>query len=114
MEAGDNGLVQRFPIPLEAVCICKDCGSRLTPIKRQTSSRERKYYICTTYNTKGRRYCSKAHLIEEDDLMEDVLTYIKMCRNALCEVIATYDLKDFEAEKKTVEEKRQELHGRNI
>ena len=36
--------------------------------------------------------------------MEDVLTYIKMCRNALCEVIATYDLKDFEAEKKTVEE----------
>ncbi len=43
--------------------------------------------------------------------MEDVLTYIKMCRNALCEVISTYDLKDFEAEKKTVEEKRQELHG---
>ena len=76
----------------------------------QTSSRERKYYICTTYNTKGRRYCSKAHLIEEEDLMEDVLTYIKLCRNALCEIISTYDLKDFEAEKKTVEEKRQELH----
>ena len=32
--------------------------------------------------------------------MEDVLTYIKLCRNALSEVIATYDLKDFEAEKK--------------
>ena len=43
--------------------------------------------------------CSKAHLIEEEDLMEDVLTYIKLCRNALCEVIATYDLKDFESEK---------------
>ena len=42
--------------------------------------------------------------------MEDVLTYIKMCRNALCEVISTYDLKDFEAEKKTIGEKRQELH----
>ena len=38
------------------------------------------------------------------------MTYIKMCRNALCEVIATYDLKDFEAEKKSIEEKRQELH----
>ena len=100
-----------IPNPFGSCLFCKDCGSRLTPIKRKTSSRERKYYICTTYNTKGKSYCSKAHLIEEDDLMEDVLTYIKMCRNALCEVIATYDLKDFEAEKKTVEEKRQELQS---
>ena len=103
-------LGSEIPNPFGSCLFCKDCGSRLTPIKRQTSSRERKYYICTTYNTKGRRYCSKAHLIEEDDLMKDVLTYIKMCRNALCEVISTYDLKDFEAEKKTIEEKRQELH----
>ena len=86
-----------------------ECGSRLTPIKRQTSSRERKYYICTTYNTKGRRYCEKAHLIEENDLMEDVLNYIKMCREALCEVISTYDMRDFEEEKKTLAEKRQDI-----
>lgn len=103
-------LGSKIPNPFGCCLFCKDCGSRLTPIKRQTSSKERKYYICTTYNTKGRRYCSKAHLIEENDLMGDVLTYIKMCRNALCEVITTYDLKDFEAEKKSIEEKRQELH----
>lgn len=104
-------LGSEIPNPFGSCLFCKDCGSRLTPIKRKTSSRERKYYICTTYNTKGKSYCSKAHLIEEEDLMEDVLNYIKMCRNALCEVIATYDLKDFEAEKKTVEEKRQELQA---
>lgn len=104
-------LGSEIPNPFGSCLFCKDCGSRLTPIKRKTSSRERKYYICTTYNTKGKSYCSKAHLIEEDDLMEDVLNYIKMCRNALCEVIATYDLKDFEAEKKTVEEKCQELQS---
>ncbi|MCD8333006.1 MAG: recombinase family protein, partial [Clostridiales bacterium] len=103
-------LGSEIPNPFGSCLFCKDCGSRLTPIKRQTSSRERKYYICTTYNTKGRRYCAKAHLIEEEDLMDDVLTYIKMCRNALCEVIATYDLKDFEAEKKSLEEKRQDLY----
>lgn len=103
-------LGSEIPNPFGSCLFCKDCGSRLTPIKRKTSSRERKYYICTTYNTKGKSYCSKAHLIEEEDLMEDVLTYIKMCRNALCEVIATYDLKDFEAEKKSIEEKQQELH----
>ena len=99
-----------IPNPFGSCLFCKDCGSRLTPIKRKTSVRERKYYICTTYNTKGKNYCSRSHLIEEEELMEDVLTYIRMCRNALCEVIATYDLKDFESEKKSTEEKRRELH----
>ena len=98
-----------IPNPFGSCLFCKDCGSRLTPIKRQTSSRERKYYICTTYNTKGRRYCEKAHLIEENDLMEDVLNYIKLCREALCEVISTYDMRDFDAEKKTLAEKRQDI-----
>ncbi len=43
--------------------------------------------------------------------MEDVLTYVKLCRNALCEVIKTYDMKDFEADKKTPEEKRRNLQS---
>lgn len=100
-----------IPNPFGSCLFCKDCGSRLTPIRRTTSNGERKYYICTTYNTKGKRYCSKAHLIEEKDLMEDVVTYIKLCRNSLCEVIATYDMKDFDSEKKTVEQKRSEIQN---
>ncbi|MCD8323898.1 MAG: recombinase family protein, partial [Clostridiales bacterium] len=102
-------LGSEIPNPFGSCLFCKDCGSRLTPIKRKTGERERKYYICTNYNTRGKRYCSKAHLIQENDLMTDVLTYIKMCRDALCEVIASYDLKDFEYEKKSLEEKRQDL-----
>ncbi len=98
-----------IPNPFGSCLFCKDCESRLTPIKRQTSSREKKYYICTTYNTKGKRYCKKAHLIEEDDLMEDVLNYIKICGEALCEGISMYDMRDFEAEKKTLVEKRLEI-----
>ena len=100
-----------IPNPFGSCLFCKDCGSRLTPIRRTTSSRERKYYICTTYNTKGKRYCSKTHLIEEDDLMEDIVTYIKLCRNSLSEVIATYDMKDFDSEKRTVKEKRSEIQN---
>lgn len=95
--------------PFGSCLFCKDCGSRLTPIKRKTSGGERKYYICTTYNTKGRRYCPKAHLIEEDDLLEDVLACIRACRNALWEKIAAYDMEDFEGERKSAEESRQEL-----
>ncbi len=98
-------------IPFGSCLFCKGCGKRLTPIKRETTCGKRKYYICTTYNTKGRRYCPKAHLIEENDLMEDVLTYVKLCRNALCEVIETYDMKDFEADKKSLEEKRRNLQS---
>ncbi len=94
-----------IPHPFGSCLYCKDCGSKLTSIERQTSARIRKYYICSTYNTKGKRYCSKAHLIEEQDLMDDVVKYIRMCRNTLCEIIATYDMKDFVAEQKTLEEK---------
>lgn len=97
------------PNPFGSCLYCKDCKSRLTPIKRESANGHRKYYICTTYNTKGRRYCSKAHLIEERDLMEDVVHYVKLCRDSLCEVIATYNMKDFEAEKQSVEETRSKL-----
>ena len=85
---------------------CKDCGSRLTPIVRKTTTGSRKYYICSKYNTKGKQYCPTAHLIEDSELMGDVTNYIKLCRNALQEVISTYDIKDFESEKKSVEDKR--------
>ncbi len=101
----------KIPNPFGSCLFCKDCGSRLTPIRRTTSNRERKYYICTTYNTKGKRYCSKAHLIEENDLMKDVVTYIKLCRNSLYEVIAAYDMKDFDSKKRTIEEKHSELQA---
>lgn len=95
--------------PFGTCLFCKDCGSRLTPIVRKTSSKERKYYICSTYNTKGKRYCSKAHLIEETVLMEDVINYILLCRNSLCEMIAAYDLKDLESEKKSPNAQRLEI-----
>lgn len=100
-----------IPNPFSSCLYCKDCGSRLTPITRKTenSGRTRKYYICSKYNTKGRQYCSKAHLIEEKDLMEDAITYIKLCRDTLHELIITYDVKDYEDEKDSVEEKKAAL-----
>ncbi|MDO4473947.1 MAG: recombinase family protein [Eubacteriales bacterium] len=97
-----------IPNPFGSCLFCKDCGRQLTPIRRKSSNKERKYYICSTYNTKGKAYCAKAHLIEEKDLIQDILAYIRMCRNAFCEVIESYDLKDFDL-KETPEEKRQEL-----
>lgn len=88
---------------------CKDCGRRLTPIRRNTSSGERQYYICNTYNTKGKRYCSKAHLIEEKDLIKDVIAYMKLCRNALSESIMTYDIKNADSKQNMFTEQSLEI-----
>ena len=102
----------KIPNPFGSCLVCKDCGSRLIPMRRKTTSGERKYYICNTYNMKGRRYCNKAHLIVEKDLMQDVLTYIKLCRDSLYEVISTYNIEDFNSEKRSVEDKRKEILSR--
>ncbi|MEG2452883.1 MAG: recombinase zinc beta ribbon domain-containing protein [Clostridium sp.] len=97
-------LDSKIPNPFGSCLYCKDCHSRLTPIKRESSNGHRKYYICTTYNTKGKQYCSKAHLIEENNLMNDVVHYVRFCFDSLCDVIATYNMKDFESEKQLVED----------
>lgn len=69
--------------PFVNLLFCQDCGHRLTPIHRKTSSGERNYYICSTYNSKGKRYCPKAHLIEEEALITDVLTFLRHYRETL-------------------------------
>lgn len=84
---GSSGI----PSPFGSCLFCKECGRRLTPIVRKTQSGSRKYYICSTYNSKGRRYCSKSHLIEEQSLQSDVLTCLQFCRDTLFRDIADYD-----------------------
>ena len=69
--------------PFVNLLFCQNCGHRLTPIHRKTSSGERNYYICSTYNSKGKRYCPKAHLVEEEDLMADVLACLRRFRDTL-------------------------------
>ena len=87
---------------------CKDCGSRLTPVFRKKNT-DRKYYLCNTYNQKGKRYCEYSHLVNEADLAMDVLNYIKLCRNALAKRIEAYDIKDFIKQKDTHEDKRKTI-----
>jgi len=94
--------------------VCKDCGGKLTNINRNTTATKKRYYICTTYNTKGKRYCSKSHIIEVNTLTNAVLTYIKLCRDTLCEIISTYKMKDFESEKENIETKRFDIEANII
>lgn len=81
--------------PFGSCLYCKDCGRKLTQIRRKTSSGERKYYVCSTYNSKGRNYCSKSHLVKEQDLINDLTYYLQICRNTFCQKISSYDKNDF-------------------
>ncbi len=91
-----------------ACLFCKDCGSRLTPIIRNKDM-NRRYYICNTYNSKGKRFCEYAHIIKEDELLNDLINYLKLCRNSLKDVIEAYDINDYKDEKDSIEEKRKNI-----
>lgn len=97
------------PSPFGSCLFCRDCGRRLTPIRRKTADSERKYYICAAYNAKGRRGCEKAHLIEESDLAEAVLQYLRLCRAGLEKEIAAYQAENFEENQKAAQEAKKAL-----
>ena len=87
---------------------CKDCGSGLTPVLR-TRNTKRRYYICNTYNTKGKQFCEHTHMIYEEDLVSDVIKYIKLCRDTLTEIIRTYDFKELAKERKSIEVRKKSI-----
>lgn len=77
------------------VLICGDCGKKLTPIVRKTSSGERKYYICSGYNTNGINSCNKSHLVNEVDLIEYTCKYLDICKDNLSSLMENYDIEQY-------------------
>lgn len=82
------------PSPFSRLLICKDCGCPLVPIKRRNKNSIRRYFICSTYNRKGKRFCPSAHLIEEWVLWEAVWSYIRLCRSLFSNVLSSFDSRD--------------------
>ncbi len=94
-------------------CIfCRDCGSRLTPIRRKTGGGEYRYYICSRYNTKGKQGCSRSHLIKEKDILEDIMAYLSSCMNFLREEMAEWSREEFVSRYREEDRRRQESERR--
>lgn len=89
-----HGSVEKNSL-FDACLVCKKCGSKLTKITRSRGTKATSYYICSMYNRKGTRFCSKSHLIEEEFLSEVVINYLRLCRNALAELILEYDISQY-------------------
>lgn len=98
--------------PFGSCLFCKDCGSRLTPVKRTTSKGERKYYICSTYNTKGKRFCPKSHLIHEEHLMAKIMQSLKLNRTFFHKILSAYDMQNLLTPAENPKEKQFQIQTR--
>jgi len=100
---------QRKHVNLFSGCLyCKDCGMKLTAVNRPN---RRKYYVCGTYNKKGKPFCEHAHLVTEETLMDALVKYLTLCRDALADNIQNFDLSDLKAPTYSAEDSRQRLES---
>lgn len=70
---------------------CKDCGRRLTPIRRQTEKGVRKYYICSGYNSKGKAACKYSHIINESVLEEALYSFLRTVLEVYKDELSEHD-----------------------
>ncbi len=82
--------------PFSSTLFCKDCGAKLVLIRRKMNTKTREYYICSTYNTKGIQYCSKAHLINAEDIEEYFKSFLKACLPVWEDAIKEFRMDDYE------------------
>ena len=98
---------QRAHVNLFSGCLyCKDCGWKLTAINRPNRG---KYYVCGTYNKKGKQFCQHAHLVTEETLMDALIKYLILCRDSLADIIQNFDLSKLKVETYTPTDSKQRL-----
>ncbi len=100
---------QRKHINLFSGCLyCKDCGMKLTAINRPNRG---KYYVCGTYNKKGKQFCEHAHLVTEETLTDALVTYLTLCRDSLADIIQNFDLSNLKAPTYSADDGQQRLEN---
>ena len=100
---------QKKHINLFSGCLyCKDCGRKLTAINRPNRG---KYYVCGTYNKKGKQFCEHAHLVTEETLMDALVKYLTLCRDSLADIIQNFDLSNLKAPTYSADNSRQRLEN---
>ena len=100
---------QKKHINLFSGCLyCKDCGRKLTAINRPNRG---KYYVCGTYNKKGKQFCEHAHLVTEETLMDALVKYLTLCRDSLADIIQNFDLSNLKAPTYSADNGRQRLEN---
>lgn len=98
--------------PFSSTMFCKDCGSKLVLIRRQMKTKTKSYYVCSTYNTKGFRHCSKAHLINAEDIEGYFKAFLKACLPIWENAIMEFRMDDYENLKTKIRQQIKKLEQR--
>lgn len=100
---------QKKHVNLFSGCLyCADCGRKLTAINRP--DRE-KYYICGTYNKKGKQFCNSSHLVTEETLKDALIHYLTLCRDKLASVLSACDVSKLKSDRHTPADSRQRMES---
>ena len=100
---------QRKHVNLFSGCLfCWDCGRKLTAINRPNRG---KYYVCGTYNKKGKQFCEHAHLVTEEILTDALVKYLALCCDSLADIIQNFDLSTLKAPTYSADDSRQRLEN---
>ncbi len=100
---------QRKHVNLFSGCLyCMDCGMKLTAINRPNRG---KYYLCGTYNKKGKQFCEYAHLVTEETLTDALVKYLTLCRDSLADIIQNFDLSNLKAPTYSADDGQQRLES---
>ena len=100
---------QKKHINLFSGCLyCKDCGMKLTAINRPNRG---KYYLCGTYNKKGKQFCEHTHLVTEETLTDALIKYLTLCRDSLADIIQNFDLSNLKAPTYSADDSQQRLES---
>lgn len=100
---------QRKHINIFSGCLyCKDCGMKLTAINRPNRG---KYYLCGTYNKKGKQFCEHAHLVTEETLVDALIKYLTLCRDSLADIIQNFDLSKLKVGTFSADDSQQRLES---
>lgn len=98
---------QKSHINLFSGCLyCQDCGRKLTAVNRPNRS---KFYICGTYNKKGKHFCQTAHTITEKTLSDALIQFLNHCCDSLADLILSFDLSSLKTDIYSPANSRQRL-----
>ena len=79
--------VRKYNNIFAGMIVCGQCGKLMTARSGVTDKR---YYLCSTYNTLGAGYCSQ-NRVYEVELIEFIKIYLRQCRQNLADAINNLD-----------------------
>ena len=79
--------IRKYNNIFAGMIVCGQCGKLMTARSGVTDKR---YYLCSTYNTLGSNYCSQ-NRVYESELIEFIKVYLRQCRQNLVSAIDNLD-----------------------